>query len=78
MNDTGAMLALQSLTAQGKADWNRALILRTASNFDQPPPGLTAAENLETEKHGSYAAYLPALEAAYAVGHRVVEQWIKP
>jgi len=77
-NDTGAMLALQSLTAQGKADWDRALLLRTASNFDQPPPGLTAAENLETEKHGSYAAYLPALEAAYAVGHRVVEQWIKP
>lgn len=76
-NDTGAMLALQSLTSQGKADWNRALLLRTASNFDQPPPGLTAAENLETEKHGSYAAYLPALEAAYAVGHPVVEQWLK-
>jgi purine nucleoside permease len=77
MNDTGTMLALQSLTAQGKADWNRAVLLRTASNFDMPPPGVTAAANLESEKHGEYSAYLPALEAAYSVGHRVVAEWMK-
>jgi purine nucleoside permease len=77
MNDTGAMLALQALTLQGKADWNRALLLRTASNFDMPPPGVTPAANLAAEKHGSYTAYLPALEAAYAVGHRVVAEWLK-
>jgi len=77
MNDTGAMLALQSLTQQGKADWNKALLLRTASNFDMPPAGITAAENLASEKHGSYTAYLPALEAAYAVGERVVGEWMK-
>jgi purine nucleoside permease len=77
MNDTGTMLALQSMTQQGKADWNRALLLRTASNFDQPPPGVTPIANLESEKHGAYTAYLPALEAAYAVGHRVVAEWLK-
>ncbi len=77
MNDTGALLALRALTAQGKADWNRALLLRTASNFDMPPPGMTAAQSLAAERHGDYTAYLPALEAAYAVGHRVVEEWLK-
>ncbi len=77
MNDTGALLALHALTLQGKADWNRALLLRTASNFDMPPPGMTAAESLAEERHGAYTAYLPALEAAYAVGHRVVEAWLK-
>ena len=76
-NDSGTMLALQSLTQQGKADWNRAVLLRTASNFDQPPPGVTAAQSFETEKHGAYTAYLPALEAAYSVGHRVVAEWLK-
>jgi purine nucleoside permease len=76
-NDSGTMLALQALTRQGKADWNRALLLRTASNFDMPPPGVTAAANLANEKHGAYAAYLPSLEAAYAVGHRVVAEWLK-
>jgi purine nucleoside permease len=77
MNDTGSMLALWSLTQQGKADWNRALLLRTASNFDMPAPGVTAAENLASEKHGAYTGYLPALEAAYVVGHRVVAEWMK-
>lgn len=76
MNDSGALLALQALTARGKADWNRVLLLRTASNFDMPPAQVTAAENLEMEKHGEYTAYLPALEAAYRVGHRVVEEWL--
>jgi purine nucleoside permease len=76
MNDSGALLALHALTAQGKADWNRALVLRTVSNFDMPPPGVTAAQNVAAEQHGSYTAYLPALETAYAVGHRVVAAWM--
>ncbi len=77
MNDAGALLALHSLTLQGKADWNRVLVLRTASNFDMPPPGITAAQDLALERHGAYTGYLPALNAAYAVGHRVVSQWLK-
>lgn len=77
MNDTGALLAIHALTLQGKANWNRVLLLRTASNFDMPPPGMTAAENLEHERHGGYTAYLPSLEAAYAVGHRIVAEWMR-
>ncbi len=76
MNDTGALLALHALTEQGKADWNRVLLLRTVSNFDMPPAGVSAAENLRRESHGSYTAYLPALNAAYAVGHQVVAAWL--
>jgi len=76
MNDTGTLLALHALTVQGKADWNRALVLRAASNFDLPPAGTSAAENLESERHGSYTAYLPALEAAYTVCHPVVAAWL--
>ncbi|MGB7267837.1 MAG: purine nucleoside permease [Terracidiphilus sp.] len=77
MNDTGALLALRALTLQGKADWNRVLLLRTASNFDMPPAGVTAAENLAAERHGAYTAYLPALDAAYNVGHRIVAEWLQ-
>jgi Purine nucleoside permease len=76
MNDTGALLALHALTEQGKADWNRALLLRTASNFDMPPEGMTAAENLASERHGSYTAYIPSLEAAYKIGHPIVTAWL--
>ena len=77
MNDSGTLLALQALTVQGKADWNRALVLRTVSNFDKGPPGVPAAQNLAAEQHGAYTAYLPALEVAYAVGHRVVAAWME-
>jgi purine nucleoside permease len=77
MNDTGALLALQALTRQGKTDWNNALLLRTASNFDMPPSGVTAAQNLARERHGSYTGYMPALEAAYRTGHVIVAEWLK-
>lgn len=77
MNDSGTLLALQALTVQGRADWNRALVLRTVSNFDKGPSGVTAAQDFAAERHGAYTAYLPALEAAYAVGHRVVAAWME-
>jgi purine nucleoside permease len=72
MEDTGTLRALTNLTRAGRADVNRVLLLRTASNHDMPPPGVTAAESLAGEKIGHYSAYLPSLEAAHAVGSRVV------
>jgi purine nucleoside permease len=75
-NDSGALNALYALTLAGRADWNRALLLRTVSNYDMPPPGMTAAQSIATMEQGSYSAYLPALEAAYAVGHRIVRRLI--
>jgi purine nucleoside permease len=76
MEDTGT---LQSLTFLGKAhrvDIHRVLVLRTASNFDQQRPGLTAAESLAETKIGHYSAYLPALEAAFRVGRVVVDELV--
>lgn len=72
MEDTGTLRALTNLTRAGRADVNRALVLRTASNFDRQPPGVTATESLAGEKIGHYSAFLPSLEAAHAVGSRVV------
>ena len=52
---------------------NRVLVLRTASNYDVPRDGLSAAESLAETKIGQYSAYLPALDTAYRVGHVVVD-----
>jgi len=76
MEDTGTLRALTNLTRAGRANVNRALVLRTASNFDMQPPGLTAAESFGGEKIGHYSAFVPALEAAHAVGSRVVHALI--
>ena len=74
MEDTGTMQALTFLGKAGRADLDRVLVLRTASNFDQQRPGVSAAESLAETRIGHYSAYLPALEAAWRVGHVVVEE----
>lgn len=76
MEDTGTLQSLTFLAKAGRADLNRVLVLRTASNFDMPPPGITAAENLARTKLGQYSAYQPALEAAWRVGNTVVEKLV--
>lgn len=81
MEDTGTLQSLQYLSHAGRADWNRILVLRTVSNFDQQPTGMSAAESLANQRIGKYSGYLPSLEAAYAVGHAAVSellnQWAK-
>jgi len=74
MEDTGSLQSLQYLARDGRVDYQRILVLRTVSNFDQQPRGLTAAESLARQRIGSYSAYLPSLEAAYKVGHVVVNE----
>jgi purine nucleoside permease len=72
MEDTGTLQSLRYLAQAGRADWQRILVLRTVSNYDQQPRGMTAAESLSRQRIGTYSAYLPSLEAAYKVGHAVV------
>jgi purine nucleoside permease len=74
MEDTGTLLSLENLARAGRIDRNRILVLRTVSNYDRQPQGLSAAESLARQRIGAYAAYLPALENAYSVGHAVVNE----
>lgn len=74
MEDTGTLLSLRSLAAANRVDYNRVLVLRTVSNFDRQPNGMTAADSLARQRIGAYSAYLPSLEAAYTVGHTVVNE----
>jgi purine nucleoside permease len=78
MEDTGTLQSLTLLAKAGRADLNRVLVLRTASNFDLPPPGVSPAENLSRMTLGrGYTAYLPALEAAWRAADRVVEEILR-
>lgn len=74
MEDTGVLQSLSFLHHAGRVDLDRVMVLRTVSNFDQPPIGLTAAESLAASAVNRYSAYLPALEAAYRVGNVVVSE----
>jgi purine nucleoside permease len=74
MEDTGTLQALTLLSQAGRVTLDRVLVLRTASDFDQPPPGMSPADSLAATKIGHYVAYLEALDAAWRVGHVVVEE----
>jgi len=74
MEDTGTLQSLRFLANANRIDWSRILVLRTVSNFDRQPRNLSAPESLAQQRIGTYSAYLPSLEAAYAVGHTVVNE----
>jgi purine nucleoside permease len=75
MEDTGTLQSLTFLSRAGTIDLKRVMVLRTVSNFDQPPIGLTAAESLAANaSEHNYSAYLPALEADYRVGNKIVAE----
>jgi len=74
MEDTGTLLSLESLANAGRVDRRRILVLRTVSNFDRQPRGMTAAESLANQRVSKYGAYQPSLESAYTVGHVVVRE----
>jgi purine nucleoside permease len=76
MEDTGTLQSLEFLANAGRVDLKRVLVLRAVSNFDRQPRGLTAPESLARQRIGKYAAYLPSLEAAYKVGHVVVNEFL--
>jgi purine nucleoside permease len=79
MEDTGTLQALTFLSHAGRVDLQRVLVLRTVSNYDRQPPGVSAAESLKQMIEGDYDAYLESLEAAERVGDKVVrdlaEHW---
>lgn len=78
MEDTGTLQSLTWLARARRVDVRRVLVLRTASNFTMQWPGGDAAESLSGEKLGAgYSAYLPSLEAAHAVGSRVVHELVQ-
>jgi len=74
MEDTGTLQSLEYLANAGRVDGQRILILRTVSNFDRQPRGMSAADSLAGQRIGKYGAYLPSLESAYSVGHVVVAE----
>ncbi len=73
--DSGTAQAIEYLSRIGKVDKNRLMVLRTASNYTMPPPGVSAADNLRHENQG-YSGMLASVESAYIVGSRVVDELI--
>ncbi|KAG6850560.1 hypothetical protein H0H93_011759 [Arthromyces matolae] len=67
--DNAVLGALLRGALWGAVDFSRIIVMRSASDFDRPPPGQSAAENLFSESPG----YPVSLQNTYRAGVRVVE-----
>jgi purine nucleoside permease len=74
MEDSGTLTALRRLSRSKLVDLQRVMVLRTASNYTMPPQGMTAAWST-TAPYPEQG--MPAVEAAYQVGNRVVQYLLK-
>ncbi len=73
MEDTGTAQSLFYLDRAGKVDYDRFMVMRSASNFTIPEPGKTAVESLTSEGE-SYEGLGLSLETAHIVGSKVVHE----
>ena len=71
MEDSGIARSLGMLGKMGKAAPDRLMVLRTASDYTLPPPGMSAARLLARE-NTALPELKASLDAAYQVGSRVV------
>jgi len=72
--DSGIMQAITFLGQVHRADPSRVLILRTASDYTFPPPGMTAAELLQSEESGGLSGFTESLASAFTVASPVVRR----
>ena len=73
MEDSGTLTGLYRLADAGLVDRDRIMILRTVSNFTQPPPGKDAVWSKTSPYPGGGG---PALKTAFIVGNKVVQSLI--
>lgn len=80
MEDNGTLRALKQLAKAGKIDWNRVMLLRTASNYTmQAPDGQTASESLQGDGAGDeimFPGYLASLRSLQRSGSTVINEII--
>jgi purine nucleoside permease len=68
--DNAVLAVLLRGTLAGRVDFTRVIDMRTASDFDRPPPGVSAADNLFNEQGAGYSA---SIENVYRAGVQVVQ-----
>ena len=73
MEDSGIARSLTMLGKMGKVAPDRLMVLRTASDYTLPPPGMSTAHLLAAETQ-TLPELKASLDAAYLVGSRVVRE----
>lgn len=68
--DNASLEPLLRASIRKAVDFSRVIIMRTASDFDRPPPGMSGLANLFNAPAG---CFIPAIENVYLAGNKVVQ-----
>ncbi|KAF3929108.1 hypothetical protein ABW20_dc0107710 [Dactylellina cionopaga] len=74
--DSGWLAALFRATVVGRADYTRAIIMRSITNLDRAPPGISDYDNLFGLQQG-VGSYAIGLQNLYLAGKEVVNDILK-
>lgn len=73
--DSGFMEAVERLDRMHRIDGRRVMLLRTASNYDMPPAGMTTIESLNAPFIGGRLGFESAWLCGSTVLHKILAQW---
>ena len=68
--DNATLEAILRANLANLTDYSRVIVMRTASDFDRPPPGVSQIQNLLYDDQGGFE---PAINNIYIAGIKVVE-----
>jgi len=68
---------LKRMADQGLVDFNRVMMLRGASNYSMPPPGMPVTKTIGDESLGTDAAFEAEYRAGSAVVDEILAHWDK-
>jgi purine nucleoside permease len=71
------MNTLTDMAKKGYLDLNRVMMLRTASNYCMPPPGVSIETTIGDESVGTLPAFEADYRAGSAVAHELLQHWEK-
>jgi purine nucleoside permease len=68
---------LTRMAAKGYLDINRVMVMRSASNYCMPPPGVAVTQTMGDESLGTDASLEAAYRSSAAVAHELLRNWPK-
>jgi purine nucleoside permease len=77
MESQAAARMMQSFAKHGFVDFNRVMVLRTASNPSGPPPGVDVLATIGDEAPGQLAAYESNYRVGVPVIHEILQHWLQ-
>jgi purine nucleoside permease len=73
--DNATLEALLRATLAGLVDFSRIIVMRSGSDFDRPPPGMSAYDNLFSDAGGFEPSLINLYNVGSLIAQGIVDGW---